>query len=790
MANQGNYPDHLIDPKKKDKEWVSKYLKAAWGEYDSLSPKIFYSIRLEYQTIKGYAQGNQSINKYKPWMGIDDDNDETFMNIDWSVIPIVPKYRRIALSKLYKAGFNIVATPIDPSAIEEKEKEIAEMKTRIALKEELEKLDPEIINELPQLQPPPGDPHDLEELEIYAAYTYKHRMAIEMEDAIKLVFFQNKMSEVRKQVLDDTFDFGVGGYKDWIDSNGAVRIRRSNPENLIISYCEKKDFSDAQHVGEVIEISIAELKQWAGDQFTDEEYQKIAQDVSSKYGNPRFLPDNGMFNNKSYMKWKIRILDMEFFSVNEDVYQQRTNRRGNKVFGLTSYNQKNNKKEKYVRSAYKVVYKGCWIIDTDKYFNCGLATDMKRTKSNLVDTELSYHLYAPDFYNMNALGMMSQLIPIADQIQIAWYRLQNVISSARPKGISIEMGALEDVPLGKGGAAMEPMKLIDLFEKKGILVYRRMDSQGRQVNYKPIEELNNGLGNEATQYFNLIQQYIQMIRDITGLNELTDGSTPDPKMLTTIANAAIEGSSNSLYHILDGDRSLLERLASAVVMRVQDAIKNGPVEGYIKSLGKNTVDFIKVSSDISSYEYGIQIQDKPSEADKQRLQQYVQASLGDGMNGNLDMEDALYIEAIDNIKLAQKVLAYRLKKKRKERVQEAQQQQQMNGQIQQQSAQVAEQSKQQTAQLESQLKAQLLDLEKKYDLALLDKRYQYEIELEKMRSGSKVDVAKVYNNQDPVSTSSIGGVPMLPETMDNMAAMVQQQQSQQQMQPQQMQPQQ
>ena len=761
---QTPYPDHLIDPRQKDSTWIKKYIKAAWSEFDTLSPKIFYNIRQQYQTIKSYVQGNQTINKYKPWMGVDEDDDETYLNIDWSVIPIVPKYRRIALSKLYKAGYNIVASPIDPSAIEEKERELAVIKTRIALREELDKIDPSVAQEIPDLQPMPGDPTDIEELEIFSEYTYKHRMSIEMEDAIKLVFYQNQLSETRKQVIDDLFDFGVAGYKDWIDSNGAVRVRRVNPENLIVSYSDKKNFSDAQHVGEVIELTISELKQRAGDQFTEDEYRKIAENVSGKYGNPRFMPENGTIN-RGYDKWKIRVLDMEFFSVNEDVYEQRVNRRGNKVFGLTNYNAKNNKKEKFVRTSYKVVYQGCWIVDTDYCFNTGLATDMKRTKSNLVDTELSYHLYAPDFYRMKAVGMMEQLMPIADQIQIAWYRLQNVINSARPKGISIEMGALEDVPLGKGGEAMEPMKLIDLFEKKGILVYRRTDMQGRQMNYRPIEELNNGLGNEATQYFALIQSYIQMIRDITGLNELTDGSTPDPKMLTTIAKAAMEGSNNSLHHILEGDRALLERLSSAVILRIQDAIKHGPIEGYIKALGKNTVDFIKVSTDVSNYEYGILIENKPTDVERQRLQQYIQASLGDGVNGTLDMEDAIFIESIDNLKMAQKVLAYRIKKKRNQRIQEAQQQQAMNAQVQQQAALTAEQAKQQTLQAEMTLKAQIVDLEKKYDLAILDKKYQYEIELEKLRSGSKIDVAKVYNDKEPNSAPINLGLPVLPETL-------------------------
>jgi len=314
-------------------------------------------------------------------------------------------------------------------------------------------------------------------------YTFKHQMAIEAEQGIKLILEQNKIEQMREKIKEDLFDYGVAGYKEYIDSNGAVKVRTVNPRNILINQCKKKDFSDAAYTGEIIEMTISDLKQAAGNQFSETEYESIAKQYIGWLGNPKEWPSSLSVYNKGYDKFRIRLLDLEFFSVNEMVYEQRIDRRGNKVFARAKYDDKNKRKDKYDRVAFKVVYKGKWIIGTNYIFDYGLCTDMKRAKSSLMDTELSYHLIAPEFYDMKAYGMMEQIIPIADAIQIAWYRLQNAINQSKPKGIMIEMGALEDIPLGKGGKMLSPMKVIDLFNKTGTLVYRKSDAQGRMTNY-------------------------------------------------------------------------------------------------------------------------------------------------------------------------------------------------------------------------------------------------------------------------------------------------------------------
>lgn len=745
--SKANYPNHTIDPRDKGREWCLSYAKAAWSDYTNHSTQSFHNNRGSYSKIKDYAQGNQSINKYKSLLNVDDSDNESWFAIDWSVLPIVPKFRRIALGKLNKTEYNITVTPIDSLAQSQIEDYYKKTKAKMDLRNIAKKQIPG-IEEFSPLKKQDGEPDNDEELNMHMAFTYKHNAAIEMEQGIELVFHTNDMDEKRKQVMEYLFDFGVAGYKEYIDSNGAVKTRVVNPSKMLISHCNKRDFSDKIHIGEITELTIADLKQRAGSQFNEKEYQDIAERYSGRQGDTKMFPSNKKYY-KHYDDRKILVLDLEFFSVDEMVHESRVDRRGNKRFGRAGYGSVNKRKNKFIRSSYKTVYKISWVVDSDYCFDFGLCTNMKRVKSNLMDTDLSYHLFAPDFHNMKPLGIMEQLIPIADQIQISWYRLQNTINQARPKGIMIELGALEDIPLGSGGQQMKPMDVIDLFNKTGTLVYRKNDIGGKPTNYKPIEELENGLGRDAMTYYQVIQNNIEMIRQITGLNEFTDGSTPDARSLTTTAKLAAQATNNALAHIEQGERYLLEKLASACVVRLQDSIKQSPIKGYVRSLGDDTMKFFEMSPTVSKHEFGVKIEDRPTEEQKQRLMQILQASVA---QGQVDFEDAVYIEQIKNLKQAQQVLAYRIKKKREEAEAKAQRQQQMNGQIQMQSAQAAEQAKQQTLQMEMQMKMEMEKLKSELQSKLQKEKYEYELEIEGIRQASNLE----RNAMDNLPTKELG----------------------------------
>jgi len=732
------FPSHTIDSNLKDKTWVSQYLKAAWADFSTYYPNQMYNGRDKYHEIKLYMYGKQSVSRYKKLLQPREvaNEDQSWININWDILPIIPKFRRIALATLFKTDFSISVDAVDPVAQDDKQKFYSDNAAKIILKKEFEKqgVDPSIVPD------PDVDASSMQELDMYMNYSYKHRMAIEMEQGLELVMNLNKFENERIKVVEDLHDWGIGGYKEYFDAQGNIKIKRINPMNLVMSYTTDPNFKDIQYIGEVTEMTISDLKQMAGDKISDEDYQMISEKYSNKYNVASTLRDLNSNYNGIYDGFRIKVLDLEFFSYNSMVLEERVNSKGNTVVGRAAKAKANRSDKKYSKTDYKVVYKGKWIVGSDVFFDCGLATNMKRAKSSLTDTSLSYHLAAPNMYQMSTYSLGDQMKSLADQIQLAWYKLQNVMLRARPRGIMIELGALEGVPLGKAGRALKPMEILDLYNQTGNLVYRRLNDEGQASNYKPIEELDNGIGNEAVQYFNIIKQNIDLLRDILGFNEITDGSTPDPRTLNGVAKYASESTNNSLDFIKRAERDLLERLCYDLTLRIQDSAINGTISGYIRALGSESVQFFKLDPNVSAYECGLKIRQKPTEFEKEKFSRRIEQAI---QSNQITLADAMMIENLENLKYAEVLLGYRIKKNQEDAQQKAMEAQQMNGQIQQQSAMAAEQAKQQTLQMEAQIKMQMIQMEKQLESQLLAMKLQNEAMIEQGKIEGKINTAKI-----------------------------------------------
>lgn len=732
------FPSHTIDSNLKDKTWVSQYIKAAWADFSTYYPNQMYNGRDKYHEIKLYMYGKQSVSRYKKLLQPREvaNEDQSWININWDILPIIPKFRRIALATLFKTDFSISVDAVDPVAQDDKQKFYADNAAKIILKKEFEKqgVDPSIVPD------PDVDAASMQELDMYMNYSYKHRMAIEMEQGLELIMNLNKFENERIKVVEDLHDWGIGGYKEYFDAQGNIKIKRVNPMNLVMSYTTDPNFKDIQYIGEVTEMTIADLKQMAGDKISDGDYKILAEKYANKYNVASTLRDLNSNYNGIYDGFRIKVMDLEFFSYNSMVLEERVNSKGNTVVGRAAKAKANRSDKKYSKTDYKVVYKGKWIVGSDIFFDCGLATNMKRAKSSLTDTSLSYHIAAPNMYQMSTYSLGDQMKSLADQIQLAWYKLQNVMLRARPRGIMIELGALEGVPLGKAGRALKPMEILDLYNQTGNLVYRRLNDEGQASNYKPIEELDNGIGNEATQYFNIIKQDIDLLRDILGFNEITDGSTPDPRTLNGVAKYASESTNNSLDFIKRAERDLLERLCYDLTLRIQDSAINGTISGYIRALGSESVQFFKIDPNVSAYECGLKIRQKPTEFEKEKLSRRIEQAI---QSNQITLADAMMIENLENLKYAEVLLGYRIKKNQEETQQRAMEAQQMNGQIQQQSAMAAEQAKQQTLQMEAQVKMQMIQMEKQLESQLLAMKLQNEAMIEQGKIEGKINTAKI-----------------------------------------------
>lgn len=735
-----NYPPHDINPALKDKYWAVKYAKAAWADWNYSIPRTcFYNSAQKYEELRLYAQGKQPINKYKKLLGVDEQTNNTWLVVDWSVRPIIPKLRDIVIAKMLQREYNIVCTPIDPQAKGELDQFYADTKAKIALRKVLEQQNPEMAQH-PMLQPQQGEPLDFEELEMRIEFGEQFNRSKDAEQAIQLAFYWNNYKQFRKRIHESWFDCGVAGYRECLDKSNKPFFRDINPEAVITNYCRWPDFRDLIHAGEVIDVSLIDLAAMKDDDgnavFTGEQIEELKNYAAGNWANPLMV---GRSNNyyRGYDKMTVKVLDIQFYSYNELNYERNVNRRGNVMFNEADYDKRNNKKDKYLRKKIKVVYEVKWIIGTDYCYDFRLKQNMKRSvdPKKMAETTLDFKFYAPSFYEMRTLSMMERLMPLADEYQMIIYRIQNFINRLVPNGWTIDLDALENVALEKGGKAMKPLDLIQMFFETGVLPVRLKDVMGDNVNYKPIIPTDNNAYQQLTVMFDYMQLVLTQMQSIIGLNELTDASTPNPKTLNGVASIAVDSTNNSLYSLMFAEKFLVEQLANDMMLRMQQAVKKGPVEGFAKALNSNTLHFMQVSDELAMRDYGIMLEEKPTDDQKQLLLMQIQQDQAAGL---LDSADALYILNVYNVKQAQQMLAYKVRKN-KEAAEKAKMminQQTIEGQ--QQSAMMAEQMKQQTLQVEWSLKMQYMEREKELEAQLKMMELQYKDKMNNENNQTKL----------------------------------------------------
>lgn len=735
-----DYPQSNIDPRKKNFEWVLQYCRAAFRDSRNWMP--FGTINtgnLKMQEINMYAMGKQSVDKYKKMASPGNPTDESWRAVDWTVPAFLCKFREIALAKLHQKNFDLSAFAVDPLAQSEEDMVYNEMKVKILMREEARKIGSPMA-ESPVLAQNPGEPEDLEQLEITKNNGYKHEMAIEAEDAINLVFEQNKFnSEIRKQVEKSLYDYGIGAVTQYLDENGMVKQRPVNMEYFGSSYFEKPDGSDMVHWFELIPTYVGDLAPF----YSKEQLDEICKKVIGKNGNPNdFIPIQGHYN-VAWNRFKVMVMKIKFLSWNESVWKEEMDSRGNARFGKTAYENnrfvvnkngelnstnddyrladvdeefKGQQEPVYINNVRKVVYKASWIIETEYMHDWGLQENQNRKLSSWWDTDLDIQLYSWNFFKMQFSGITERLIPLEDKACMTWFNLQNLANKLIPYLINIDFNAVEAVNFGKSGQKQKPSEIIDFIFSNFVVPYRSTDLLSRNPNYKPVSIEATGQLAAFGQLYEELQHTIDMMRQISGLNELTDGSTPNAKTLVPVAESAIQSTNNAIYLVSDAEKSIILRSADAAVQKVQLAVKLGKVQGYAKALGTNTVKFFAINPDLALHEIGVFITDALTEEQKMNLWQDISIKESQGF---LDVSDKYFLMNARNTAMAYQILAYKIQKRKEQAQQEQMQLQQQQAEGNAMVAQASEVAKQDT--IGMQLEADLVRIN-------AEKQWEYEIE--------------------------------------------------------------
>ena len=746
-GGQHPYPNHDIDPSKKGADWCREYAQAAYYDWQFVYPKgIFSGNGGDYSKFRLYALGKQPNSQYKKWLGVDETTNNTWLSLDWSIRAIVSGYRDKAISRLMNSDYNITATPVDILAKTELDTYYSKIKSKLVVRDLMMQQDPEMANH-PLLMPETGEPADLEELQMRMEMGEQFNRSKDAEMAISLAFYQNDYKTKRRRIFEDLFDLGVAGVKDYLGEDGKPGFRVVDPECVITSFDKNGNFSDIVHAGEIIDVPLIDLATVKDDEgnimFNEDDLTQFASTIAGQFGNPRLL-GLGTGWMKPYDKFKCKVLDIEFYTYNDRVYRDTEDEQGNSDFRKADFS-RGKKSDKYKRKKIQYTYKCKWVIGTDKVYDFGMCYDQKRSNElkHKAKTKLSYTFYAYNFYQMKAQGMMERLIPYVDDYQLTMLKIQNFKNRAVPSGWWIDLSALEKVAMTKGGQDMQPQDLLQMFFDTGVLL-GRSDADGgtpQSQNWRPVIPIENTAASELQMFYNDLVSTISAIERMTGYNDVTLGQASS-KTLVPGYESGQQSTNEALYPLSFSEENISLRLAENMLCRTQQALKQNDVYGFAPAINSNSLTFMQISPDIAWRDYGIELERRPTQDQKAWLMQMMQQDIA---NGLLNTGDAVLLVNTKNVKQAQMIWAYRVKKEK-----ERQAQQRM------QEIQAQQQGNQQAAQIAQQAEAQRFQMQADLELRKEEMRIQGELEKERMRIESAERIAMA-NNDTKLRVSSDTG---------------------------------
>ena len=580
---------------------------------------------------------------------------------------------------------------------------------------------------------PSNLPESKEELEMRLQLDYKPSIEIAEEEVINQVLATNKYDLIAKRLNYDLTVIGIAcGKTSWNASNGIV-IDYVDPANLVYSYTEDPNFEDVYYVGEVKSISLEELKK----QFphlSDKDLEEI-----EKYpGDMNYIRN---YPGQSNDNTTVQVLYFEYKTYSNQVFKIKQTEQGMEkaIQKDDSFDPPENDNFKRVSRSIEVLYSGAKILGYEKMLEWKLAENMTRPYADTTRVQMNYTICAPRIYKGRIESLVSRTTTFADMIQLTHLKLQQVLSRMVPDGVFVDVDGLAEVDLGNG-TNYNPAEALNMYFQTGSIVGRSMSQDGGMNPGKvPIQELQTSNGNAKIQaLIGTYQYYLQMIRDVTGLNEAKDGSTPDRDALVGLQKMAAANSNTATRHIKDASLYLTLRICENVSLRINDSL-NFPLtkQALIESISLFNVETLKEIENLNLHDFGIFLELEPEEEDKAAFERNVQIAL---QSGGIDLEDVIDLNRINNIDLANQALKYKRKKKQ-ERDQAVQQDNiRAQGEAQAQASEAAAmaevqkrealaQTEIQVLQAKANLEIQRMQQELQNKKLLLAEQFQYDLEL-------------------------------------------------------------
>lgn len=705
---------------------ISQSIQYEWFRKDGNNSR-FYDQWGNFHKLRLYARGEQSIGKYKDQIAVDGDLSHT--NLDFTQVPIIPKFVDIVVNGMNDRLFKPKAYAQDAMSTDKRSKYQDMIQADMVSKDMLLQVKEQFgVN---AFDTNPDDlPENDEELSLYMQLKYKPAIEIAEEEAINTVFDENKYNETRKRVDYDIATIGVGMAKHMFLPGDGVRIEYVDPANVVYSYTEDPYFKDCFYWGEIKTVPITELVK-IDPTLTNEDLAEISKYSQSWYD---YYNSAQFYNNSLFSNDTATLLYVNYKTTKKIVYKKKILEDGSfkmiekdDTFNPPQEMMDEGRFEK-IEKTIDVWYDGVMVMGTNIMLKWELSRNMVRPKSASQHAIPNYIAVAPRMYKGNIESLVKRMIPFADLIQMTHLKLQQVIARVVPDGVFIDADGLNEVDLGNG-AAYNPEDALRLYFQTGSVIGRSYTGDGEFNNARvPIQELNSNSGQgKISSLVASYNHYLSMIRDVTGLNEARDGSNPDPNSLVGVQKLAALNSNTATRHILESSLFITKSLAEAISYRVADILEYSDFkEEFINQIGKYNVSILDDIKDLYIYDFGIFIEVSPDEEEKAQLEQNISLALS---RDSIYLEDAIDIREMRNLKLANQLLKLKRKKKEEQIQKNEQAKQEMQGQIQMQSQQMAAQTAMQNIQAETQSKMQIKQAEVAYEIEKMKSEAQLKMEL-------------------------------------------------------------
>ena len=715
------FPDQFApDSEKKTKEFglqVGQAIQYEWFRKEGVNQCRFYSQWLEFNRLRLYARGEQSIAKYKNELAVD--GDLSYLNLDWTPVPIIPKFVDIVVNGMSDRLFTIKTYAQDAMSSEKRGKFQQMVETNVIAKPLFKQIEQDFGMDVFQVNPDELPESDLE-MELYMQMNYKPAVEMANEIAINTMLEENHYDQTRKRCDMDLMTLGVSMVKHEFQLGDGIKVKYLDPANVVYSYTEDPYFKDCFYWGEVKTIPITEVLKINPD-LTQEDMKEISKYSQSWYD---YYNVAQMYENSMFYRDTCTLLYFNYKSTESFVYKKKQTSEGNYTtvpkddqFNPPEEMMEEGKFER-VEKRIDVWYEGVMVMGTNIILKWEMAKNMVRPQSASQYAMPNYVATAPRMYKGNIESLVRRMIPFADLIQLTHLKLQQVISKVVPDGVFIDADGMNEVDLGTGNA-YDPSDALRLYFQTGSVVGRSYTQDGDFNQARvPITQLTSSSGSQKMQMLiGNYNHYLDMIRQVTGLNEARDGSTPDAYSLVGVQKLAALNSNTATRHILEGSLFLTQTLAEALSIRTADVLEYSDfADEFAMQIGKYNIGLLEDIKNLYLYDFGIFIEMSPDAEQKAMLEQNIQMALS---KGGIDLEDAIDIREIKNIKMANQLLKVKRKQKQQQEQQQKATEMQMQQQNNMQSQQAAAQIQMQKIQMETQSKMQVKQAEIGFEIEKL-----------------------------------------------------------------------